>query len=166
MWPKRAPALQPPVNTHSESVTVLLARLGSRLCALPLGSVVECMRPLPTEPLPGMPPFLLGVSIIRGLPVPVVDLNVLIGLRSEPPCRFILLRLESRRVAVAVTAVIGVCRVENDVMQNLPPLLEEIDAETVTAIGVRDAQFLFTLQLGRVVTTQLAESLARWGEPA
>lgn len=155
------------MDTRTKPTTVLLARLGSRLCALPLASVVECMRPLPTEPLPGMPPFLLGMSIIRGVPVPVVDLNVLIGLQSEIPCsRFVLLRLEARRVAVAVTSVVGVCRFENEVMLNLPPLLQEINAESVTAIGVRDAQFLFVLQLGRVVTAELMESLVRWGEPA
>jgi purine-binding chemotaxis protein CheW len=62
-----------------ERQSTLLCRVRERLCALPLAHVVETMRPLPIEPLGGMPGFVQGIAIIRGAPVPVVDAGALLG---------------------------------------------------------------------------------------
>jgi len=58
---------------------LLLFRIGGRLCALRLESVLETMRPLPVEPMAGTPPFVLGISIVRGVAMPVVDPARLFG---------------------------------------------------------------------------------------
>src|ERR1022692_3555789 len=82
--------------------TSLIVGAGSRACAIPIGHVAETMRPLPIEPIEGMPPFLLGLAVIRGTPVPVVSLSNLIGAsHTETISRFVALRLGSRRVALA-----------------------------------------------------------------
>ena len=77
----------------------LLIRGGGPVFALPLESVAEVMRPLPIEPLGGMPAFVLGVSVIRGLPTPVADLTGLVGGVSVPPSRFVTVRANGRVVA-------------------------------------------------------------------
>jgi purine-binding chemotaxis protein CheW len=46
---------------------LLLFRSGGRLCALRLESVRETTRPLPIEPIAGTPPFVLGISVMRGV---------------------------------------------------------------------------------------------------
>lgn len=143
----------------SNRSVVLLARSGTRLYALPLAGVIECLRPLPVEAVPGAP-FLLGLSVIRGEPVPVVDLGALVGSRGASPGRFILLRLGERRVALAVEGVVGVRELSADSLQNLPPLLQTDDADVVTAIGIRDHQLLMLLQPARVVPDDLWQTLA------
>ena len=86
-------------------------RLGSRLCALPLAGVEECLRPLPIEPVPAVP-ALLGLSIVRGRPVPVVRLAALVSAQTDAPIgRFVVLRLGERRAVIAVVEeVVGVRR--------------------------------------------------------
>jgi purine-binding chemotaxis protein CheW len=81
-------------NLESLAATsFLLCRGSSRLCALPLDSVAETMRPLPIEVLPGCPPFVRGVAVIRGRPTPVADLGVLLGAADPPqPVRFVMLK--------------------------------------------------------------------------
>ena len=59
--------------------SLLLCQVGSLVCALPLEHISETMRPLSLQPFHGMPPFVDGLSIIRGAPVPVVDLARLLG---------------------------------------------------------------------------------------
>ena len=71
----------------------LVVRVCTRLCAVPLAHVVETMRPLPVERIAGMPSFVRGVSIIRGVPTPVVDLGVVLGTPGEAAERFVTLRL-------------------------------------------------------------------------
>ncbi|MBN9519071.1 chemotaxis protein CheW [bacterium] len=143
-----------------ERESVLLTRVGSRSYALPLAGVVECFRPLSVEAVAGAPPFLLGLSVVRGEPVPVVDLAVLMGNGGVPPGRYVLARLGERRVALAVEEVVGVCKLDADVLRDLPPLLRSADAEAVTAVGVRDDQLLFLLRPARVVPDDLWRTLA------
>lgn len=140
-----------------ERATVLLARLDSGLCALPLESVVECFRPLPAQVVPGAPPFLLGVSIIRGAPVPVVDLSALVGQGGTRPGRFVLVRLGARRVALAVAGVVGTRSLDGNVLREAPPLLQ--GAEGVSAVGVHDEQLLLLLRPARIVPDEVWRAL-------
>ncbi|MEI9986942.1 MAG: chemotaxis protein CheW [Aliidongia sp.] len=67
----------------------LVCRAGGRLCALPLDGVREAMRPLPIDTMAHAPAFVLGLSIIRGTPVPVVDAGLLAGERPVVPGRYV-----------------------------------------------------------------------------
>lgn len=66
-----------------------LLRAQERLCAFPLESVIEVMRPLPIEPLPDVPAYVLGASLVRGLPTPIVDLGALLGTLPIKLWRFV-----------------------------------------------------------------------------
>ncbi len=138
----------------------LVCRTRSLLCALPLRQVVETMRPLPVEPLAGAAPFVRGVSLIRGAPVPVVDLGALL-LPSEAadPTRFVTLRLGSRRLAVALEAVLGV-RALPEALSSLPPLLADASAESVSALGRLDQELLVVLEATRLVPGPVWAALA------
>src|SRR5690349_3994907 len=82
----------------------LVFGVGDLLCALALRDVVETIRPLPVQPIAGTADVLLGVSVIRGVAVPVIDTARLLGARVERPCRFI----TTRTAAYATGPVIGV----------------------------------------------------------
>jgi purine-binding chemotaxis protein CheW len=87
-------------------IPTLMVTAGSKTWAIPSAHVVETMRPLP---IAGVPRFLLGLSVIRGAPVPVVDLEAVVGLGlTDTITRFVSLELGDRRIAVAVGAVIGI----------------------------------------------------------
>ena len=92
--PRRAPE-------HGAS---LVSRVATRLCALPVGAVIETMRRLPVEPIAGAPAFIAGLAIVRGEPgalagdvvaaVGALDARLLIVLetaRLVPPAVFELL---------------------------------------------------------------------------
>ncbi|TAK22090.1 MAG: chemotaxis protein CheW [Chloroflexota bacterium] len=129
----------------------LLCRVRGALCALPLEHVVETMRPLPVEPLAGTPPFVRGVSIIRGVPLPVVDAALLVNAQHDDPARFVTLRVGGRQVALAVNEVVGVRAIKPEGFHDLPPLLREVAADVITSIGALDHELLLTLQSARLV---------------
>jgi purine-binding chemotaxis protein CheW len=106
---------------------------------------------LPLEPVTNAPPFVLGLSVIRGTPVPVVDLAALFGAAPSHPARFITLRIEARTVALAVDAVIGLRTIPAQSLQDLPPLLRDGNSERISALGTLDAQLLLMLQSGRLI---------------
>jgi hypothetical protein len=102
------------------------------------------MRPLPIEPFGGAPEFVVGVSRIRGAHVPVVDLGQVLG-RSEPSLatRFVLLRCESRTVALQVEGVLGVATFSPAEARDLPPLLDDAAGGPIAALGERDGRAAF-----------------------
>ncbi len=129
----------------------MLCRSRTRLCALPLGYVIETMRPLGLTRLAGAPPFVSGLSMIRGAPVPVIDLGALLfGSEPPSPTRFVTLRLEERRVALALEAVLGIRELPGT-LSLLPPLLADASAEAVAAVGRLDAELLVVLEAARLV---------------
>ncbi len=132
---------------------LLVCRVGALSCALPLESVSETMRRLPTEYLAGMPPFLDGVARIRGAPVPIVNLAKLLGTElSVDRHQLVLLKLEERNVAFSVDRVIGVRTLDAAMAQAvLPPLLRSASLEYVRAIDATDSRLLLLLEQSQIL---------------
>jgi purine-binding chemotaxis protein CheW len=131
----------------------LLCRVRTWVCALPIDTVVETMRPLPIEPLASAPRFVRGVSIIRGEPVPVVDGGMLLS--DSPlssPRRLVTLEVSGRRVALAVDEVLGVRTVA---ASSTPPLLQHAHEDVVAAIETLDAELLVVLRTARLLPEEL-----------
>jgi len=147
------------VHAHGSAVSLLLCRVQTRLCALPLDCVGETMRPLPIEPLPGAPRFVLGLAVIRGVPVPVVDATQLLGMAEARPARFVTLKAGDRQVALGVDGVLGVRSIAAESLHGLPPLLADAGAGIVAAMGMLDAQLLLVLRGARLVPEELWANL-------
>ena len=124
----------------------LIVSVGTLRAAFPLQYVVETMRPLRVETFSGAPPFVRGLSLIRGVPTPVVDLGTLLGKDEHiAPTRFVTLRVGERRVAVAVERVEGIRELPRQGDQQLPPLLKDASCGLVAAVGTLDADLMMVL---------------------
>ncbi len=66
----------------------LLLAAGDRLAAVDARQVRRILRALPTVPLPGAQPELLGLAEYGGEPLPVLDLAQLIGAKPGPSPTF------------------------------------------------------------------------------
>ena len=147
---------------ESPRQTVVLVSAGSQLCGLPIGAVVETMRPLPVSAVPGAPRFLQGVAIVRGEPVPVVDLAVLLGAVAAPPgpeARFVTVRAGQRSAALAVSAVRGVSTLDAAELRHLP-LLADSYAGALDALRARDGDLLLVLGAARLVPDEALAAVA------
>jgi purine-binding chemotaxis protein CheW len=135
------------------STRFLVVVAASRASALPLAHVVEVMRPLPVEPLLGTPDYVLGVAVIRGAPMPVVNLASLLvgGTHHNDFRRFVTVKAAERRFALAVDDVVGVRVLDDTEFGDLPPLLRHGDVDLIDAVGVVDAHLLVVLQSARII---------------
>jgi purine-binding chemotaxis protein CheW len=138
----------------------LLVESGGHACALPLANVRETMRPQPIARLGGAPAFVLGLAVIRGSSLPVVDLG---GLLADEPgprsyARFVTLAVNEREVALAVEGVRGVSALDEQRFGALPPLLGGSGAEAVAALALHDAELLLVLRAGRLLPDEAALS--------
>lgn len=129
----------------------LLIRSGGQLCAMPLAHVDETMRPQPIHAVAGAPHFVRGIAVIRGAPVPVVDVAPLLGHEKSQSTRFVTLRIADRRVAFAVDDVIGVRTIDANSISKLPPLFTATSADVISAIGTLDVELLMVIRSARLV---------------
>ena len=136
----------------------LLCRVGDLLCALPLEHVEETMRPLPVEAIAGVPTFVRGLAVVRGAPIPVVDAaSLLSGVASDTTraTRFVTVKAGSRRIALAVDAVVGVVEIPRGSLDTLPLLFKDASLDMISAIGTLDANLLLVLRSTRLIREEL-----------
>lgn len=147
---------------------MLVTRVGGVACAFPIAHVVETTRPLPVEPIRGAGDKALavveGLAMIRGAPVPVVDVRKLLGMPGAAATRFVVVRTAQRRIALMVDAVIDVRRIDEEALPGLPPLLDGADKGALSAIGALDAALLIVLDAARVLPDDGWRALERGGD--
>ena len=143
----------------SKSSRTLVVGVGGRLCALPLAHVIEIMRPLSLEPISDVPSFVQGISIIRGIPTPVVDLGTLLGMPSGVTDRFVTLRVGGRQVAISVDSVLGVRELDMSKLGEVPPLLHGASNNAIEAMGTLDEQLLVVLCAGWELPDEVWQAL-------
>jgi purine-binding chemotaxis protein CheW len=132
-------------------ITLLLCRVPPRLIGLPIEHVIETMRPLPVERVSGAPHYVIGVSVIRGAPVPVIDAGRLLGAGAVQPGRFVTVRVGNRTAALAVAHVLGTSRIATESLHLLPPLLRSAQSGIVASMGTVDDELLLVLRTVRLV---------------
>ncbi len=138
---------------------VLLVRAGGRACAIPLVHVIETLRPRPVIPASGVPPFVLGASVVRGAAVPVVSLALFLGAPAAAPARFVLVRCGSRAAALGVDGVAGVASLAG-VERDATPLLGAGADAAVEAVGALDGELLVLLRAARIVPDDAWRAIA------
>jgi purine-binding chemotaxis protein CheW len=149
-----------PIEHVTEKRRALIVGLKSCICAVPLAQVIEIMRPLPIESLAGVPAFVSGLAIIRGIPTPVIDLAAVLGTPNEAAERFVTMRVGDRQVALSVDAVLGVRDLDTIMTsQKLPPLLQRASKDFVETIGTLDEQLLMILRAGWELPDEVWQAL-------
>jgi len=144
----------------------LLCRVRDVLCAIPVEHVEETMRPLPVESIAGVPVFVRGLAVVRGVPTPVVDAASLLSGVASHPTRFVTVRTGTRRVVLAVDAVVGIIEIPPDAVDVLPPLFQSHGLDAISAIGVLDADLLLVLRSTRLVPDDVWATIQSGGTTA
>jgi purine-binding chemotaxis protein CheW len=124
-----------------------------------LAHVIETMRELPIEPLAGVPLFVRGVSIIRGIATPVVDSGVLLAEIRCSAERFVTFRAGEKQVALAVDAILGVREIEFSSIPEVPPLLRRAPRDLIEKMSTLDGQFLAVLRSGWELPEEVWQAL-------
>lgn len=141
-------------------VLALVFRAGPLLCALGLDEVIETMRPLEVRPLAGTPPFVRGISVLRGVPTPVIDVSRLLGGRPAEADRFLAVRTERGAIAFATGEILGIRSVDADATGGHPALLGGGSTRLVAGVGTLGTEPLLLLQSMRAVPDEVWEAAA------
>jgi purine-binding chemotaxis protein CheW len=145
----RTPAQPPAAETLLE---LLEFRLAQERYALETRYIQEVYPLRDLTPLPGTPPFVLGIVNVRGRILPVLDLKKFFDLPEKGLTdlhRIILVQGEGLELGLLADVIVGVHSVPQDCLQPSLPTLTGIRADYLK--GVTDER-LVVLDLARILS--------------
>lgn len=107
--------------------------------------------------VPHAPPFVEGVTNLRGTVLPVIELRRRFGFppgKETKDTRIVVIEMDGLTVGVIVDAVTEVMRVANDTIEPPSPLVTTIDSAFITGIAKIDKRLVILLDLSKVLSTQ------------
>jgi purine-binding chemotaxis protein CheW len=152
----------------SHLIALLVCQIGKRVCALPADRVGETMRPLPITPIPDAPLHVLGMTVVRGEPMPVLDLCRLLGEVPTTASRFVTISAADRKageaveapsnagfatVVLAVDQVEGIRRLPRTSLHRMPTMLQGQMPLLVSAVSPQDTALMLVLDSVRLLAT-------------
>ncbi|MGC4113366.1 MAG: chemotaxis protein CheW [Myxococcales bacterium] len=151
------------VNASQKIAEIELFRIeiAGTAFAVEAGLVQEVVRTPPITPLPGAPPFLVGVASHRGDVVAIVDLARLLG-RGETQVRersrLAIARSEGMVVGLLADEVLGLVKLPSASIQ--PPPLGTEDKEFISGV-ITAPETMHLLDLRRALATARERASAR-----
>ena len=121
--------------------------------ALPITFVLQMESFTGATPVPGSPPYVLGVVTLRGRVIPVLDLRRRFGLPAVAPTldtRIIVTQLAGRVVAFCVDRAREVLLLDPDQLQPAPELVSERSVGLVSGTYTVGPRLLLLLDLPRI----------------
>lgn len=107
--------------------------------------------------VPHAPGFVEGVTNLRGVILPVIDLRKRLGLPVKPTTRetrIIVVEVGETTVGMIVDAVAEVLRVSAELIEAPSPLILTIDSSFITGIAKAGERLVILLDLGKVLTLE------------
>ena len=104
---------------------LLSFRVGDQEFCIDIMSVREIRGWTPTTPLPHAPSFIRGVVNLRGVAIPVIDLNERLGLEISVPGPqhvIIVVHVGTEVAGLLVNAVSDIITAKDDMIQPVPPV--------------------------------------------
>lgn len=128
--------------------------------ALNIDSVSEIIKPREVTDIPRVPDFISGIISLRGIIVPVFDLNRRLKLgQSEmgPSTRIIVCQEGERLAGFLVDSINQVVNVPLSKIEPPPTVLSGLDRDFVEGVGRVDERMLILLHLSNVIDAELTE---------
>lgn len=119
--------------------------------------------------VPHAPHFVEGVTNLRGVVLPVIDLRKRLGLpRTEETkdTRIVVIEMKGTIVGMLVDAVTEVLHVPEDAIEPPSFLISSVDSAFITGIAKLEERLVILLDLSKVLTAQEQVLVAKMEEAA
>ncbi len=142
-------------------IEVISFEIGGQEFCIDIRSVREIRGWTPITPMPQTPDFIMGIIILRGGVIPVVDLRVRLGLgRTEPTARHVIvvIQWEDRVAGLLVDAVQESFRATGASLQAPPEVGGPTEGRFVDAILAHEGRMISRLVVSTMLPPRLTDA--------
>jgi len=119
--------------------------------------VKEVLRYTEIAPVPGAPPFVLGIINLRGNVVTVIDTNSRFGLPSSEitdDTRIVIIESEEQVIGILVESVAEVVYLRQSEIESAPNAGNEESAKFIQGVSNRDGVLLILVDLNKLLNEE------------
>jgi purine-binding chemotaxis protein CheW len=112
--------------------------------------------------VPRSPEFVEGVTNLRGVVLPVIDLRKRFGLEtseSTKQTRIVVVEINGMAVGMVVDAVTEVIRIQEESIEALSPIITTVDSSFLTGVAKVDERLIILLDLKQILSSQEASDV-------
>lgn len=143
---------------------IVIFELGGESFGVEIGAVESIVQMLPITHVPQAPPFVRGVTNLRGRVLPVLDLYQRFGLPPQPEKqdqRIIVIQSEGVESGIIVDAVTEVETLNPDQIEPPPALTRTTASQFVQGIAKMGERIIILLDLAKVLSSDEESLLAQ-----
>ena len=125
--------------------------------------VQEVLRYSDIAPVPGAPPYVLGIINLRGNVVTVVDTRIRLGLKTSEvtdSTRIVIIEGAKHVVGILVDCVAEVVDLPASEVESAPNVGNDESAKYIQGVASRDDELLILVDLNKLLTDEEWEELA------
>lgn len=118
--------------------------------------VQEIIGLMAITPVPGTPPYLLGVINLRGKLIPVLDIRLKFGIEAQESRKencIIVVEVQSHKVGVVVDSVSEVLDIAPEDVEAAPSFGSQVDTSFIMGVGKTDDKVRLLLDIDRVLSS-------------
>jgi purine-binding chemotaxis protein CheW len=141
-------------RTTDELLQLVSFTIGDEEFGVDILKVQEINRMVEVTRVPNSPRFVEGVINLRGKVIPIIDLRTRFSIPKkawDKNTRIIVIELVGRVVGFIVDAVREVLRIPKNITEQPPPMIADIEADYITAIGKLKDRMIILLDLERIL---------------
>ena len=150
-------ALTQQFTLTADTQQYLTFTLGQEEYGVPILTVQEIKGYVPATPIPHTPAYIKGVMDLRGVIMPVIDLRVKFGMRTEEYDQFtviIVVKVKNKMLGLVVDAVSDVLSVKNGEVQAAPEFGGQVDTRFIHGLAKTGEKLVVLLDLDRVLSEE------------
>ena len=150
-------ALTQQFTLTADTQQYLTFTLGQEEYGVPILTVQEIKGYVAATPIPHTPAFIKGVMDLRGIIMPVIDLRVKFGMRTEEYDQFtviIVVKVKTKMLGLVVDAVSDVLSVKSGEMQAAPEFGGQVDTRFIHGLAKAGEKLVVLLDLDRVLSEE------------
>jgi purine-binding chemotaxis protein CheW len=132
-------------------------RLGDEKYGINVMQVQEVLRITEIAPVPGAPPYVLGIINLRGNVVTVIDTRSRFGLMPKEPddsTRIVIIESEGHIIGIQVDSVAEVADLRASEIETAPNVGNEESSKYIQGVTSRDNQLLILVDLNKFLSDE------------
>ncbi|RDH87213.1 MAG: chemotaxis protein CheW [endosymbiont of Escarpia spicata] len=145
------------VDANDSVLQLVTFRLKDESYGINVMKVQEVLRVTEIAPVPGAPPFVLGIINLRGNVVTVIDTRSRFGLPSaelDDSSRIVIIESEKQVVGILVDAVAEVVELNQDEVDAAPNVGNDESSRYIQGVATRENGLLILVDLNKLLTDE------------
>jgi purine-binding chemotaxis protein CheW len=140
-------------KTMAKAQQIVGFRIGKEHFGVPISYVHEIVRMMEITVVPDAPTYIEGVINLRGKIIPVVDLRKRFAEQVTPNRRnrILVAELDGHQVGLVVDSASEVLRVNPDVIEPPPNILEQGELNYVTGVAKMNDKLVILIDLAKIM---------------